>query len=149
MQIEKPYAVLFKMEYLYVMLRAYIIERAPFPFSSVTVSAVVNAYMARNSINPFIMSDEMPPSFSGNGFELFGKYKNTEQESGVPEGSTAWFACKLTHIETEEDVAEFKKALDAMLHWMFATEYLIKDDLGYLPTQKLFDELGLKIKRGY
>ncbi|EBM5962858.1 TPA: hypothetical protein ACIVGF_002884 [Salmonella enterica subsp. enterica serovar 16:l,v:-] len=147
MHNEKPYSVLFKPENLYFMLRAYIIEHAPFAISSVKVSDVVNAYMARNSATPFIMSDDIPPSYSGKGFELFGAYKNTEQELSVPEGSNAWFACKITHVETEKDINNFEKAIDAMLRWMFATEYLIKDDLGYLPTQKLFDEQMLKIKR--
>jgi hypothetical protein len=36
-----------------------------------------------------------------------------------------------------------------MMRWMYATEYLIKDECGYLPTQKLFSELTLKIKREY
>ncbi len=39
------------------------------------------------------------------------------------------------------------EALNAMMRWMYATEYLIKDECGYLPTQKLFSELTLKIKR--
>ncbi|ENA1699239.1 hypothetical protein ABFW84_004008 [Escherichia coli] len=49
MKNEKPYAGLLKPEHLYSMLRAYIIEHAPFALSTVVVSDVINAYMGRNS----------------------------------------------------------------------------------------------------
>ncbi|ELO5610427.1 hypothetical protein RZG29_004429 [Escherichia coli] len=149
MKTEKPYSDLLKPEHLYSMLRAYIIERAPFALSAVTLSDVINSYMGRNSGYPFLMSDDLPPQFSGKGFEIFGAYKNTENESTLVENSAAWFCCKLTYIETEHDVNTFNEALNAMMRWMYATEYLIKDECGYLPTQKLFNELTLKIKRDY
>lgn len=44
MKNEKPYAGLLKPEHLYSMLRAYIIEHAPFALSTVVVSDVINAY---------------------------------------------------------------------------------------------------------
>ncbi|EMB6625710.1 hypothetical protein VAB18_004622 [Salmonella enterica] len=149
MKNEKPYAGLLKPEHLYSMLRAYIIEHAPFALSTVVVSDVINAYMGRNSGYPFLMSDDLPPKFSGKGFELFGAYKNTENESTLIENSAAWTCCKLTYLETEDDVNTFNEALNAMMRWMYATEYLIKDECGYLPTQKLFSELTSKIKREY
>ncbi|HDS7253971.1 TPA: hypothetical protein QH434_003686 [Escherichia coli] len=149
MKTDKPYSDLLKPEHLYSMLRAYIIERAPFALSAVTVSDVINAYMGRNSGYPFLMSDDLPPQFSGKGFEIFGAYKNTENESTLVENSAVWFCCKLTYLETEHDVNTFNEALNAMMRWMYATEYLIKDECGYLPTQKLFNELTLKIKRDY
>ncbi|EAX4489633.1 hypothetical protein OSL69_17905 [Escherichia coli] len=149
MKTEKPYADLLKPECLYSMLRAYIIECAPFALTNVDVSDVINTYMGRNSGYPFIMSSDLPPQFSGKGYEIFGAYKNTENEHKLNENSAAWFCCKLTYLETEHDVKTFNEALNAMMRWMYATEYLIKDECGYLPTQKLFNELTLKIKRDY
>ncbi|ECZ0744853.1 hypothetical protein F7398_21955 [Salmonella enterica] len=149
MTIKPPYADLLKPEHLYSMLRAYIIEHAPFAVTNVSASDVINAYMARNSGLTFLMSDDVPPQFSGKGYEAFGPYKNTEQEKTLNENSPAWFSCKFTHLETEDDIKNLNEAFNAMMRWMYATEYLIKDECGYLPTQKLFNELSLKIKRNY
>ena len=57
--------------------------------------------------------------------------------------SAAWTCCKLTYLETEDDVNTFNEAprndaLDVrhgVSNW---------DECGYLPTQKLFSELTLK-----
>ncbi len=66
-----------KPEHLYSMLRAYIIEHAPLR-CQLLLYPMINAYMGRNSGYPFLMSDDLPPKFSGKGFEIFGAYKNTE-----------------------------------------------------------------------
>jgi len=145
MTIKPPYADLLKPEHLYSMLRAYIIERAPFAVTNVSASDVINAYMARNSGLTFLMSDDVPPQFSGKGYEAFGPYKNKEQEKTLNENSAAWFCCKFTYLETEDDIKTFNEALNAMMRWMYATEYLIKDECGYLPTQKLLNDVILKI----
>lgn len=147
MKTEKPYAGLLKPEYLYAMLRAYIIERAPFAVSSVAVSDVINVYMRQISSLPFHMSDDVPPRFSGKGVEVLGAYKNTPQEETLDENSAWWFTCKFTHLETEDDIKTLSEALNAMMRWMFATEFLIKDEYGYLPTQKLLNESVLNIQR--
>ncbi len=42
------------------------------------------------------------------------------------ENSAAWTCCKLTYLETEDDVNTFNEALNAMMRWMYATEYLIR-----------------------
>ena len=49
----EKYTGLLKPEHLYSMLRAYIIEHAPFALSTVVVSDVINAYMGRKSGYPF------------------------------------------------------------------------------------------------
>ncbi|MCO4119974.1 hypothetical protein [Escherichia coli] len=71
MKNEKPYAGLLKPEHLYSMLRAYIIEHAPFALSTVVVSDVINAYMGRKSGYPFLMSDDLPPKLPQLSHRLF------------------------------------------------------------------------------
>jgi len=144
-ELSKP--GVFSIENLYRLVRTYCLSFAPHPLIEFNVSQVVNTFMRYESGLNFNMSNSLPPHYSGQDATIFEKYK--ESENLPPENSSAWFTVQFLRIETTDDVERLKYNLETMRNWMHSTGYLIKDECGYLPTQKLFDEYILKIKRYY
>lgn len=127
---------IFSPETLYIFVRTWVLDKAPFPVLDINVSDIVNAQGMS-----FHMSDDVPPVYSGRSYESFGAYsENLEDNKNIPENSTAWFVMHLSRIKTKEDIDRFRESIRAMLTWMHLLEYLVLDpDNGYLATQKLLD----------
>lgn len=139
----------FSYEALFIIVRAWVLSKAPFPVLDINVPDVVNALMKSQSSLSFNMSEDMPPVFSGAAHDHFGRYNETpEMLNRIPELSSAWFAAQVSRLRTEQDMARLQESIRAMLTWMHILEYLELDpDNGYLATQKLMDNQLLVFKK--
>lgn len=135
----------FSYETLFIIVREWVLTKAPFPVLDINVPDVINAVMKSQSGLSFNMSSDMPPVYSGESYKNFGPYNQSpETLEKLPKHSAAWFAAHLTRLHTEEDCDRFKEHLRAMLTWMHELEYLALDpDEGYLATQKLMDNMRI------
>lgn len=130
-------------ETLYIIVRAWVLKKAPFAVLDINVPDVVNALIESQSGLSFNMSDDMPPKYSGQSYETFGHYaENIERHKDCPPHSAAWFTMHLTRLKTREDTERFSEHIRAMMTWMYLLGYLILEpDHGYLATQKLLDNV--------
>ncbi len=126
---------------LYQLLRNYCQTLAPYPLEKLTVPAVVNSFMKKQSGMKFHMSDTVPPEFSGELSETFAHYID-EEEKWPLKGSAAWFTIQFMRLKTGEDIDRLGHSLDAMAKWMTSTGYLIEstsEPVSYLPTAKMLE----------
>lgn len=140
----------FKLEHLYSMVRSYCLAIAPFPLKILHAPAVINAFISDNTALAFSMSEDIPPVFTGQNADTFSAYLKQDEKTWPPEGSVAWYTVQFMRIQTTNDLTRMESYLDATVKWMAAAGYFTGNtESGFLPTQKLLDEISLKIKRRY